>query len=201
MSTIADELNKGAGRFLKWGDAPGVTYNGVIAAAELRQATKFGTTDPDTWDNGDPKLQIVLTLQTEYRDADDPDDDGLRRVVINAWSGQKQALLKACREAGVREPEPGMQFTATWKSGVGTAASPRVFEYRLQAGSGLGAALGTPDPAGDLGAKAAAATKPLGEQAKEYLAQGLDVQTVAGMTGLPAATVAALANTLNTPPY
>lgn len=199
MSLIADELSKGAGRFLKWGEQPGTTYTGTIVSAELRQATKFGTTDPDTWDNGDPKMQIVLTLDTEYREPGEDEDDGLRRVVVNAWSGQKQALIKACRDAGVKEPAAGQRFTATWKSGAGTAASPRVFEYRIEpAPAGVAAVL---DTAPTQAPAAAAAAKPLGEQAKEYLAQGLDVPTVAGMTGLPPATVAALANTVTHPPF
>lgn len=203
MSTLADELAKGAGRFHKWGETPGVTLTGTILSADLRQSTKFGTTDPDTWDNGDPKMQAVLTLATDQRDPADPDDDGTRRIAINMWSGQKQALIKACRDAGVKEPAAGQGFTATWKSGVGSAASPRVFEYRITAAaSGLGDALTGSDPTADpIGTQAAAAAKPLGEQAKEFLAQGLDVATVADMTGLPAATVAALANTLGGPPF
>ena len=168
MTALADELAKGAGRFLKWGDTPGAAFTGTILSADLRQATKFGTTEPDTWDNGDPKMQAVITLSTDQRDPADPDDDGTRRVAVNLWSGQKQALIKACRDAGVKEPAAGMRFTATWRSGIGTAASPRVFEYHLE-----------PAPAG--------------------IADALDTPTVAGMTGLPAATVQALANTLHPP--
>lgn len=207
MSALAEAL-AGGGRFHKWETDRSVS--GTIVSVEMRQATKFGTTEPDRWDDGTAKNQAVIALSTSLRDPADPEDDGLRRIAINLWSGQRRALGQACRDAGVPEPRAGDGFSATWESGAGTAASPRVFAYRITPGSGLAPALAAvpaedpwkaPVPAEQPPARPApaappAAAKPLGEQAREYLAQGLDVPTVADLTGLPPTTVAALKNTL-----
>ena len=43
-------------------EKPGDTHEGTITAAEVRQQTKFGTGEPEYWDNGNPKLELVITL-------------------------------------------------------------------------------------------------------------------------------------------
>jgi hypothetical protein len=207
MTALADAL-AGGGQFVKWTDL-GVGHTVTITATEIRQARKFQSNDLDFWDDGTPKMQAVITLATSLRD--DPDDDGTRNVSVNLWSGQKQALIKACKDAGVPEPLTGQVMTATWTAGVGTAASPREFTYILgPAPTGVAAALADappatpettpvappPAPVAPPAATAPVAGKPLGEQAKDYLLQGLDVPTVATLTGLPGATIAALKNTL-----
>lgn len=148
--SLADELAKGGGKFLSW-EYPGTFYDGQIKAVDMRQAREYQSTTPATWDDGTPKLQCVLTLATALRDPQDPDDDGTRQISINLWSGQKQALVKACKDSGVAEPQVGQMFRATHVSGMGTAQSPRVFEYQLgpvpAAGGGLQGALGGQPPA------------------------------------------------------
>ena len=140
MANIASFLS-GGGNYLKW-EMPGTSYTGTIKNVELRQARKFESTDLDTWDDGTPKMQVVLTLATDYRDASIEDDDGTRSLSINLWSGQKKALAAACKEANVKQPEAGMRFTATHVSGIGTAKSPREFKYVLGAAD-LSGAIGT----------------------------------------------------------
>lgn len=191
MSLIAEALS-GGGTYLKFSETPGTSYTGIITDVTMRQARKFESTDLDFWDDGTPKMQVVLTLATDYRDAANPDDDGTRQLSINLWSGQKKSLIAACKEAGVGEPEVGQRFTATHVEGIGVAKSPRVYKYALSAGpSGVAEALATaPAPAA---APAAPAANPA-ETAKGLLAAGMDVNDVAAATGLPATTVAALAN-------
>lgn len=196
MGIIADAL-KGGGSFLKWPDAPGTTYTGVITDVTLRQARKFESTEPDSWDDGTPKMEVVLTLATDYREAGNPDDTGERAIAIKLWSGQKKALIAACKAAGVDEPLVGQRFTVTHVSGVGTAKAPRVFEYRLEAGpSGVAEALvEQPVTAAAPQPPAAAASNPV-EVAKQLLAAGLSTADAAKGSGLPEPTVAALKNTL-----
>lgn len=142
--SLADELAKGGGKFLAW-EYPGTFYDGVIKAVDMRQARKYKSSDLDFWDDGTPKMQAVLTLATDLRDPADPEDDGTRQISINLWSGQKAALVKACKAVGVPEPQPGQAFRAVHVKGVGTAESPREFEYTLgpapAAGGGLAGAL------------------------------------------------------------
>ena len=190
MSAIADALASG-GTYLKW-EHPGTTYTGIITDVTMRQSRKYESTDLDAWDDGTPKMQVVLTLATDYRDQSQQDDDGTRMVSINLWSGQKKALVAACKAAGVAEPQVGQRFTATHVAGIGNAKAPRVFEYTLLAGpTGVAAVLDVqPDSAP---APAGAASTPV-DTAKQLLAAGLSTQEVAAASGLPETVVAALAN-------
>ena len=189
MSAIADALASG-GTYLKW-EHPGTTYTGIITDVTMRQSRKYESTDLDTWDDGTPKMQVVLTIATDYRDQAQQDDDGTRMISINLWSGQKKALVAACKAAGVGEPQVGQRFTATHVSGIGNAKAPRVFEYTLTAGpTGVAAALDV-EPAA-MPAPATGAN-PV-ETAKQLLAAGMSTQEVATASGLPETVVAALAN-------
>ena len=187
MSAIADALASG-GTYLKW-EHPGTTYTGIITDVTMRQARKYESTELDAWDDGTAKLQVVLTLATDYEVAGQ-DDDGTRMISINLWSGQKKALVAACKAAGVAEPQVGQRFTATHVAGIGNAKAPRVFEYTLLAGpTGVAAVLEVqPDSA-----PAAAGATPV-DTAKELLALGMSTQDVAAASGLPETVVAALAN-------
>ena len=190
MSAIADALASG-GTYLTW-EHPGTTYTGIITDVSMRQSRKYESTELDAWDDGTPKMQVVLTIATDYRDQAQQDDDGTRMISINLWSGQKKALVAACKAAGVTEPQVGQRFTATHVSGIGNAKAPRVFEYTLTAGpTGVAAALDV-EPAATPAAPATAAN-PV-ETAKQLLAAGLSTQEVATASGLPETVVAALAN-------
>ena len=185
MTSIADAL-AGGGTYLKW-ENPGTSYTGTITDVSMRQSRKYESTELDTWDDGTPKMQVVLTLATSYRDQSQQDDDGTRQLSINVWSGQKKALVAACKAAGVPEPMVGQTFTATHVSGVGNAKAPRVFEYVLASGpSGIAEAL-------DTSAAAAPAATPV-DTAKQLLAAGMSTADVAAASGLPETVVAALAN-------
>ena len=188
MSAIADALASG-GSYLKW-EHPGTSYTGIITDVTMRQARKYESTDLDAWDDGTPKMQVVLTLATDYRDQAQQDDDGTRMVSINLWSGQKKALVAACKAAGVPEPQVGQRFTATHVAGIGNAKAPRVFEYTLMAGpTGVAAVLEVqPDSA-----PAPAGATPV-DTAKQLLALGMSTQEVAAASGLPETVVAALSN-------
>ena len=186
MSAIADALASG-GSYLKW-EHPGTTYTGIITDVAMRQSRKYESTELDTWDDGTPKMQVVVTLATDYVDQSQQDDDGTRMISINLWSGQKKALVSACKAAGVTEPQVGQRFTATHVSGIGNAKAPRVFEYTLATGpTGVAAVLDVePDPA-------SAGSTPV-DTAKQLLALGMSTQEVATASGLPETVVAALAN-------
>ena len=196
MSAISDALASG-GTYLKW-EHPGTTYTGIITDVAMRQARKYESTELDTWEDNTPKMQIVITLNTDYRDQAQQDDDGTRMASINLWSGQKKALVAACKAAGVAEPQTGQRFTVTHVTGIGNAKSPRVYEYTLTAGpTGVAAVLDV-EPAA---APAAATGSTPVETARELLALGMTTQEVAAASGLPESVVAALANLGATAPF
>src|ERR1051325_420828 len=98
MTTDADSFLMGAGgrsaSFKNHGDQ----VWGVVMNAEMRQQINMDTNKLDFWEDGNPKMQLVVTLLTEEH-ADD-DDDGLRKVYIR---GQMQkAVADAVRKAGER---------------------------------------------------------------------------------------------------
>ena len=196
MSAISDALASG-GTYLKW-EHPGTTYTGIITDVAMRQARKYESTELDTWEDNTPKMQIVITLNTDYRDQAQQDDDGTRMASINLWSGQKKALVAACKAAGVAEPQTGQRFTVTHVTGIGNAKSPRVYEYTLTAGpTGVAAVLDV-EPAA---APAAATGSTPVDTARELLALGMTTQEVAAASGLPESVVAALANLGATAPF
>jgi len=185
MGSIAEAL-AGGSPYLKWENL-GTSYEGTITDVQLRQARKYESTELDFWDDGTPKMQIVITLQTALRDPERDEDDGIRSLSINLWSGQKKAIVSACKAAGISEPEKGQGFRVTHVSGVGNAKSPRVYEYVI-----------TPAPSGvasALGAEPATQANPA-DMARQLLGAGADAATVAKATGLPEATVQALANAI-----
>lgn len=83
------------GRSAKF-EAEGDVSVGYITHYEMRQQTDIKTGAPKTWDDGNPMMQLVVTIDTEARD--DDDDDGVRTVYIK---GQMQkAVADAIRKSG-----------------------------------------------------------------------------------------------------
>lgn len=82
--------------FLSFSGAPAAKFEevgdiarGTVVAAQITQAMKFGTMEPDWWPSGEPKEQLVITLDT---------DEGPRRlfaVKMNAPGCQFRAILDA----------------------------------------------------------------------------------------------------------
>ena len=98
MTTDADSFLMGAGgrsaKFEKVNDR----VWGIIMDSQLRQQIDLDTGKPATWDDGNPKMQLVVTLLTELHD--DDDDDGLRKVYVK---GQMQkAVGDAVRKVGAK---------------------------------------------------------------------------------------------------
>lgn len=93
-------------------DQIGVAHSGTVKSAPReRQQTKFGSQDPDFWPNGDPKMQILVDLQTDQRE--DPNDDGTRTLYV-ASSNLKRAISDAIRQAGASDLLPGGVLTVQY---------------------------------------------------------------------------------------
>ncbi len=144
MGTLADALAP-SGPSFSWEENSRGSVEGIVVDTAIIQARKFGTNDPDFWDDGKPKELVAITISTELRDPSFDDDDGRRTLYITLWSGQKRALQAAAKLAGVKEPTVGDTFKATHVSGAGRAGDPRVFEYVITKGAGIAAALDTND--------------------------------------------------------
>lgn len=186
MSALAEAL-AGGGKFVKWAELPqGTNIAGKVASVTMRQAREFQSEKLAHWDDGAPKMQCVITIETALRE--DGDDDGRRSVSVNLWSEQKKALADACKKASVKEPQVGQQFTAKWVSGVGIAGDPRIFEYTLS-GNAAGAV------ADALGTTAAEATSPAAA------APALTPEAAAAIAGLSDDQKRALGLVSSEPPF
>jgi hypothetical protein len=97
----------------------GTKFEGVIT--DLRTVQVRNYDDPNKleyWDDGKPKLQIEVTLATEYIDPSLDEDDGTRRVYL---FGQKLQAAKAEMKAkGIEKLEKGFKFAIEF---VGTKPS------------------------------------------------------------------------------
>lgn len=92
----------------------GTSYTGTITDAEVAQVRNYETGEPEFWEDGNKKVQIVVTLATDYVDPSSEEDDGTRKVYL---FGQKLAAAKAALKAsGMSKLEIGTKFTITFES-------------------------------------------------------------------------------------
>jgi hypothetical protein len=137
---------------LSWNDAPkGSRIKGVVVPTEdgrpysEQQQTKSG--EPDVklfYDNGDPRMQAVLTIQTDLRNfeftslefqqartenGDDEPDDGVRRLFI-AGKQLTGKTRKAIAKAKGKDVEVGatIEVETQGKVALGGGKTERQFE-------------------------------------------------------------------------
>lgn len=106
----------------------GTTVKGIIdRAPEVQQQTRKDPATnefiPLTFKNGDPRWNIIITLQTdpqyvprEQRGVDEDPDDGLRRLYLKKGMPEHVAVRDAIAAAGVQKAEVGGELTM-WITG------------------------------------------------------------------------------------
>ena len=116
----AEDLQSG----VKWwggkGCEVGDKISGLVVSASKEQQRDFDTGALLEWDNGDPRMESVVIVETDLRDPELENDDGTRALHLRGGnyevaegsgvSGEK-ALLEAINKAGVR-CEAGVKITA-----------------------------------------------------------------------------------------
>ena len=213
MSTAADNFLFGGGTTSAKFPEIGTTVTGVITRVlDPQQQTDYATGTPKTWENGDPMMQLPVEIATELRDAEIDDDEGLRMLYI------KGALTAAVRDAvkkvGSKTLEIGGTITVTYARNGEPAKKgfnpPKQYDvsYTPPGVVASGQFLGTADPAPATAAPVAApaaapvaaaapsaaapaATDPV-TVAKNLLAVGTPIATIAQVTGLSIDVVTAL---------
>lgn len=195
------------------GAQPGASITGTVVDMKEVQRIGFDSKKPEFWDNGDPKMQFRVTLQTTLRDQNIPNDDGKRDLYLDGRKrvnddGTKSricAVLDAVRAAtGSTALQRGGTLTVTWISGMGFSGDPRNYtaQYVPPAMSLDGAAPAQAQPAAvqqpvaqqapavqvqqPAAAAAPAAGGPTAEQVAAVRAAGLDPATVFAGQPLPA---------------
>jgi hypothetical protein len=98
------------------------------------------------WDDGKPMMQLVVTLATNERDPENPEDDGARRLYVKGY--MKNAVAGAVRAAGARGLEIGGTLSVTYTQD-GEKKNPKFNAPKLFTAQYIPAAtnaLHTPDP-------------------------------------------------------
>ena len=126
-------LKNGGGKAAFTKDSmPGATVTGTVLSVKTRQKKEYKTGNLMFSQNGNPKYEALVTVQTNLHDA--PDDDGRRTIYVNMWGLQQDAMRKACEAAKCEGPVEGDTFTATY-TGLGQAqpgmSAPKLYEYRI----------------------------------------------------------------------
>jgi|SRR5215471_6838313 len=113
MSDANDFLFGGGGKAASF-DNIGDTVEGTITDVKLTQQTSMEDNTPLTWADGSPRMQLVLTLQTDQRSGED--DDGTRRLYAKGGryeaaegtgTSMKDAIADAIKKAGASRIEEG----------------------------------------------------------------------------------------------
>jgi hypothetical protein len=167
----ANQLLSGPRQPIAKFDSIGDTVTGTLVDAEVAPVTSpTGEVQYDK--NGNPKQQIIYTLQTEERDPEIEDDDGKRRIFAK-WAIQR-AISTCLAEAGLAKvglQEGGtlsIKFSGTQKASQRGYSDIKLYEATYVAPPARQLA----SPAGgEVAAPAAAAAA---APAEEYSQQQMD---------------------------
>jgi hypothetical protein len=119
MTNPADQFLLGGGGSSAKFEQIGDSVTGVIISTAVQQQTDIATGVPLTWDNGDPRQQLVVTIATSLRDPDNSDDDGVRNLYVKGskkagTQSMHDAVATAVRQAGGKGLEEGGTLTVTF---------------------------------------------------------------------------------------
>ena len=143
MSDTTDFLFGGGGKAARF-DEIGDKVTGVITDAKTSQQTSMEDNTPLTWPDGSPRMQLVITLQTDERI--DDNDDGQRRlyakggryeVASGTGTSMKDAIADAVKKAGGRSLDEGAHLTVA-HTGIGKKtnrgySAPKLFRAVYEA--------------------------------------------------------------------
>lgn len=132
----------------KKGDEFGKRVSGRVVNAEVRQATDIDG-KPKFFDSGEPRMELVIDLQTDERDSSIEGDDGVRRVYAQGGkyvpaegTGQsmRDAIAKAMKDAGLTSLNDKVKLTIAY-SGLGVQdragySQPRLYVAKAEAVTG-----------------------------------------------------------------
>jgi hypothetical protein len=139
---VDDFLFGGSGMAAKF-EQIGDTVEGVITDAVVGQQTHMETKEPLTWTDGSPRKQLVITIQTDEKSAD---DDGLRRIFAKGGSYEvatgtgtslKDAIGDAVKKAGAKSLTVGgrlkVGYTGEGKKTNRGFSAPKLYRATYEA--------------------------------------------------------------------
>lgn len=172
-----------AGKFDSHGD---VISGTITMAPEVKQQTDMDTGEPKTWNNGDPMMQLIVTVQTGLGTG--PDDNGERRIYVKGKS-LTDAVREAVRKTGAKGLQIGGTLAVTY-TGDGEAKKrgfnpPKLYaaDYTLpdttaQSGNFLGVTQPPASTTAPVASVAPVASAPSADQIAAVKAAGLNPAAV-----------------------
>jgi len=140
---INDFLMGGGGKAAKF-ESLGDFVEGTITEVKLTQQTDMETQAPLTWSDGSPRMQLVVTLQTDLSDGEN--DDGARRLFAKGGnyepatgSGKslKDAIGDAVKKVGAKSIEEGgwlkVAYTGEGKKTNRGFSAPKLYKAAYKA--------------------------------------------------------------------
>jgi hypothetical protein len=110
----------------KKGDEFGKRVSGRVVNAEVRQQTDIDG-KLKFFESGEPRMELVIDLQTDERDPTIESDDGIRRIYASGGKAEaeqgtgmsmRDAIAKAMKDAGLTSLNESVKLTVAY-SGVG----------------------------------------------------------------------------------
>lgn len=142
---INDFLQGGGGKAAKFEEL-GDSVTGTITDARVTQQTSLEDNTPLTWSDGSPRMQLVISLQTDLHD--DSDDDGIRKVYAKGGkfevaSGSGSSMKEAIADAVKRASDGGkaslaeggkltVAFTGLGKKTNRAYSAPKLYKAKYE---------------------------------------------------------------------
>lgn len=114
MADEDDFLMGGGGVSAKFETVGTVVRGKIISKPQLRQRTDINTGEPMTWPDGRPQQQLVVQIQTDERDDEIEDDDGVRNLYIRFK--MRDAVKEAVKKAGEKSLAVGGELAIKYVS-------------------------------------------------------------------------------------
>lgn len=90
---------------ISWDVEPPATIRGQVVSSEWAKQLDIKTGKPLTWDDGRPRLKIVVLLRTE---------EGEKQLHVKKPGGLFAAIMAAIKEAGASTLVPGWFLNVTY---------------------------------------------------------------------------------------
>ena len=121
MSLSINELESGGKSWTP--DNVGDEISGTILTVERRQQTSFEGNTPLTWDDGSPRMLTYIELQTDLRDPEIDNDEGVRSLYAKGGNfepadgkgtSMEKAIVDAVKKAGEKSIDEGATLTVRY---------------------------------------------------------------------------------------
>jgi len=97
LASMIEEA-QGAPSFFGKDSKKGDSITGRIISWSIRQTRDFRTNKPETWEDGSPKQQVVIIVQSEKLAVGD--DDGKRSLYVKWWGKMRKDFAAAVTMGG-----------------------------------------------------------------------------------------------------